>query len=60
MNLLNSATKIVLMMMTIWFIWLVSFKIIDWKDYVNAFLMVLSFYFGWKMSSNSTETIEKQ
>lgn len=54
MDILNSATRVVLIIMTLWFIALTFFKIIDWKDFVNAFLMILSFYFGWKISENKT------
>lgn len=50
--MLKSATKLVLLLMTIWFIWLAYLKVVDSKDFVNAFLMVLSFYFGWKTSQN--------
>lgn len=48
--MLNSATRVVLLLMTLAFIWLTVIWKIDWKDFMNAFLMVLSFYFGWKTS----------
>jgi hypothetical protein len=52
-NMLKSATKIVLVIMTIAFISLTFYWIIDWKDFVNAFLMILSFYFGWKTATTN-------
>ena len=48
MKNLLSATKIVLLIMTVAFVWLTVIGIVDSKDYTNAFFMVLSFYFGQK------------
>jgi hypothetical protein len=48
---LNSATKTVLFLMTIAFIFLTFNKTVDGKDFVNAMLMILSFYFGQKTKS---------
>ena len=42
----KSATRIVFIIMTTAFIWLTFTWVIEWKDFVNAFLMILSFYFG--------------
>jgi hypothetical protein len=48
MQILNSATKIVLIIMTLAFIGLTYTGKVEGKDFFNAMLMIFAFYFGQK------------
>lgn len=48
MEILQSATKITLLLLVIALIGLTSFGILDQKPFETALLMVISFYFGQK------------
>lgn len=52
-EILNSATKIVLLLMVISLIVLTFMKIVDPKDFMSIALMVVSFYFGQKTNIQS-------
>lgn len=56
-EILNSATKIVLLLLIVALVALTSFKILDQEIFKTVILMVVSFYFGQKI--NNTTEIEQ-
>lgn len=49
-NILQSATKIVLLLIVVALIALTFLKIVDAKDFISIALMIVSFYFGQKVN----------
>jgi len=52
MNILNSATKIVLLLIIITMCVLTLIKIVDAKDFMNVVSVVVAFYF-WQKTANT-------
>ncbi len=50
MEILQSATKIVLLLVVVALIALTFLKIVDAKDFISIALMIVSFYFGQKVN----------
>jgi hypothetical protein len=51
MNILSSATKIVLLLLIVALVALTSLKIVDQEIFKTVILMVVSFYFGQKINT---------
>lgn len=49
-EILQSATKIVLLLVVVALIALTFLKIVDAKDFISIALMIVSFYFGQKIN----------
>jgi hypothetical protein len=56
-KIFQSATKIVLLLMTVALIILTFLRIIDAKDFMTVMIAIIAFYFGQK---TNTATIEQQ
>jgi hypothetical protein len=57
MNILKSATKIVLLALVFALIALTAFKITDSETFKTVILMVVSFYFGQKSNPTNTPSV---